>query len=176
LCALLWVALTGLAQPWFSEHAVLLYTDGALLLVAARYFPVGPALFVTGVGALCADALREGPFGLSATLLLPAALVLVAFRPSLHLKGDGWWLGAVTLVNTLAYAVSALVWTLMQTTRHARQVLPWQDTEWGDVLAGFLAGALASSAFVVLFGFWFAALQRSLFLLWGRDLHDRTPQ
>ena len=170
LCAVIWVLLTGIVQPLFSQIGVLLYTDAALLLVPARFFPHGPAIAIVATGTLCADAFREGPFGLSATFLLPLLLVLVAFRSSLRLRPDGWWLTITAALNTLVFAACTTIWTLMQSARHNSQPLPWQDATFGDAFVGILSGAVVSSAVVVLVGPWFSSLQLSLFALLGRDL------
>jgi hypothetical protein len=173
LCALLWVFANSLAQPLFSQWNVLLFTDAALLLVPARYFPPGPAIWVVSGGTLFADALREGPFGLSATFLLPVLLLMITFRSNLRLRSDGWWLTAITILNSLTYIASATVWTFLQTSRHNQQPLPWENIPLDAAATGILAGAIASSALIFLLGLWFAALQVSMLALLGYDVKLR---
>lgn len=165
VAALAWVTLNGLVQPWFSHAGVLLYTDAALLLVPARYLPAKAAVCVAGFGALCADAFRDSPFGLSASLLLPVLLVLVPSQRKTRRWHDRSWVMLITGINTLAWIALAWTWTL--------------DSVAADIQASLLgtaAGAVASAAFLFLLGPWFMALQTALFARLGMNIKAMEPQ
>jgi hypothetical protein len=160
--ALLWVVLAGLVQPWVSRTGILLYTDAALLLVPARYLPRRAAVLAVLFGALCADALRASTptFGLSASLLLPVLLLLHPFQQQLREWSRLGWLACIVGINAVLWTVHSLVWTFNMPAKPSADVL-WSAT---------LAGAVASSVFIFLFGFWFISFQISLFAWLGTDL------
>lgn len=159
--ALLWVLLNSLAQPLSSRFGILLYTDAALLLVPARFFPLRLAIPVVLFGTFCADALRTGPFGFSATVLLPVLLALYGFQEKLRTLSSLEWLAVISAVNILTWG--AFAWTYTFYVAAPMPVL--------DILQGVFAGMLVSSAFIILFGFWFESFQISLFALFGKDLY-----
>jgi hypothetical protein len=162
--ALGWVTLNGLIQPWLSHAGVQLYTDAALLLIPARYFPVWPAVCVTGFGTLCADAFRDSPFGLSASLLLPVLLALAPVQRTTRRWDNRRWTLLAIGINTLAWLALAWMWTL--------------DAMAADIQAALLgtaAGAAASAAFIFLAAPWFMSLQIALFEKFGMNLKAAPP-
>jgi hypothetical protein len=176
-CALVWAGVNGLLQPWLSRAGVLLFTDAALLLVPARFFPRLPAVLTVLFGALAADAFRPGPFGLSATLLLPVLLLALPFQKAFRTKdwGEGVWLAAAAAVNSATLAVASAVWTLRMRPAAAEfPALEWQDAPLASSLEGLVLSASASAGFILLFGRWFTALQLAALRLAGNDVREEN--
>jgi hypothetical protein len=172
VAALLWSGLSALLQPWASRVGILLYADTALLLLSARYFPRGAAVATVLIGSLFADALRPGPFGLSATLLLPVLLVLLPFQKSLRAWGDGVWLAGTVVLNTMFLFVSSFVWlSRMRAEVPVFSALEWADKPFWPSLQGMIVSASASALLLFFFAPWFASLQTALLALAGNDIH-----
>ena len=170
--ALFWAGTCALLQRWASCAGILLYADTALLLLPVRYFPRGAAVATVLIGTLAADALRPGPFGLSATLLLPVLLVLLPFQKSLRFWADGAWFAAVTIMNTMLFFVSSVVWTFrMRAGTLVFPALEWADKPFCPSLQGAVISASASAVLILFFGSWFVSLQPSLLLFAGNDIH-----
>ncbi|MDR1818336.1 MAG: hypothetical protein LBR07_09275 [Puniceicoccales bacterium] len=181
-CALLWAWLPELVRPAFSAAGLALWTDAGLLLLPALSFPARPACAVVLAGALCADAARGGPFGLSASVLLPVLLVLIHFRPVILRWSAVAWLGFITCLNTVLALVTAALWTAdIALTRHAATgiawfgggdatdgaILEWTPLAGGALLLSAVAGAVASSLLVLALGHWFIAFQVALAKMTG---------
>jgi hypothetical protein len=150
----------------------LLYADVALLLLPVRYFPRGAAVATVLVGALFADALRPGPFGLSASLLLIALFVLLPFQKSLRFWGDGVWLAGAAVLNTGLLLVSSVVWALrMRAGAVVTPALEWADKPFWPTFQGAVVSASASAVLILVFGPWFVSLQTALLAFVGNDIH-----
>ena len=107
--ALLWVRLGALVQVWSSQAGLLLYTDAALLLFAARFMPRLPGVVLLLLGTLFADVSRAGGlFGLSASLLLPVLLLLLSRQEKLGKWPWLHWLLLIVGINTAACAIACL--------------------------------------------------------------------
>jgi len=162
--ALLWVWLAGLVQPLLSPSGALLWTDAALLLAPARFFPRTPAVLTVLVAGLFADATRGGPFGLSASVLLPVLLVLLRLRPRMANWDAAAWTGLAAAINSALLLVCSAVWTLDLARDRAAAAgeLPWTGGAAGGILLGALCSIVASSCFILVFGRWFMAFQVAL--------------
>lgn len=157
--ALLWVRLGALVQVWSSQAGLLLYTDAALLLFAARFMPRLPGVVLLLLGTLFADVSRAGGlFGLSASLLLPVLLLLLSRQEKLGKWPWLHWLLLIVGINTAACAISMVVWTCRLPVVSFAQPA-WPAIQVGVMLRAFACGILASSLFILLLGRWFEALQ-----------------
>jgi hypothetical protein len=167
------VALTGLLQSWASRGGILLFADTALLLAPARFFPRAPAVATVLVGALAADALRPGPYGLSATLLLPVLLLILPFQKSLRAWEEGFWIAGAVVVNVLLCCLSVVVWVArMRPEARTSPALEWVGPVFQPSLQCLVFSASASSLLLLLLGGWFSSLQTSLLLWAGNDVGE----
>ncbi|MDR1498594.1 MAG: hypothetical protein LBS59_09410 [Puniceicoccales bacterium] len=166
--ALLWVFLNGLIQPFLSRSGILLYTDAALLLAPARLFPRRPAVIIVLFAVLAADTFRASPFGLSASLLLPLLLLLLHFQEKINALVPVKWIALIACLNTFLYALCAVFWTIFpdRPRQSSAFALEWVPPRLDALFESFAIGATSSALLILLLGYWFLSLQRSL-LAWS---------
>lgn len=114
LAGLCWVLLTRLGSDLLSGHALTLQLIAPPLVVASLFLPYRAGAVSLALVALLMDAASGAPFGLTATLALPAHLFLFRIRrqltPVTRLTGAGLAL-AVAPATHLAYVAGMAVAT-----------------------------------------------------------------
>ncbi len=160
LSGLLWVSLPALIQPWLSRFGIFLYVDPLLLFLPALLFPPRPAIVTVLLCTVWADAARPAPFGLSASLLLPALLILQLFQEKfLRWPRTTWFSFALSLSALLILLYCLLCAAFSPGT------IPWTLH-----LENILCTLLVSLAWIAMLGMWYFSFQLSCFLLVRKNL------
>ncbi len=165
LASIAWVFVLNLLQPLFAQCGIFVYADAVFLFIPALFMSTRAAFATVVLCTLFADATRPSPFGLSATLLLPALPILIAVKRELRRWPRLTWTGIALLVNTLACL--ALAGIFSQTA-----AAPPPEA----ALAATIAGTTASALLIAVFANWFWEFQLSLSAAAGRDLLARAQK
>ncbi|MDR2982979.1 MAG: hypothetical protein LBV12_12120 [Puniceicoccales bacterium] len=160
ICGIIWVLLNSLVQPWLSSLGILLYTDALFVIIPTLFMPMRPAFITVLLCTFFADALRASPFGLSASILLPALVFLHFFQNKVYLWPRWTWVALAAGINVVAWAVFASV--LFWTSSPALSV--------AVTIKAAVCGGGASTVFILALGFWFFAFQLSAFKIIKKDL------
>ena len=160
LSGLVWVTLPDLVQPWLSQFGLFLYVDPILLLVPVLLFPLRPAVITILLCSLWADAGRAVPFGLSASLLLPALIIAHLFQDKiLRWKKHYWFVLALGLNTALTFCFVGIC-----------AALATPKAAFNLHLENILLSLLISFGWCAVLSPWFFSFQLSFFNLARKNL------
>lgn len=183
--AYLWIFVSGLVSDALSRWNLGVFSAGVLVIVPALFMPFARGLAVVLLSGVLFDVSLPVPFekmesafgfsgktislfgemsadvpptlGLITISLAIFFLVIRFMRIRIDARSPRQWLACALVVNTVIF----LLWAVAMSAERVASFQFW---------AGFLVEILASSAFVVLAGWWFFDAQISAYRLCGVDL------